>query len=81
MPGRTRTRRRFTLFEGRSDKETESPGARIGIVHPTTRQGYAVGLEAPPFDFGPDYSLEAWKLIYRDVRLLSEGRGLDGRDL
>ena len=38
-----------------------------------------VCVEAPPFDYGPDYSLEAWKGLHREVSLLAEGRGLDGR--
>lgn len=37
-------------------------------------------VEAPPFDHGPDYSLEAWKGLHRDMCLLAEGGGLDSRN-
>jgi sugar phosphate isomerase/epimerase len=29
-------------------------------------------VEAPPFSYGPDYSLEAWKILHEDLGTLAE---------
>ncbi len=29
-------------------------------------------VEAPPFDYGPDYSIEAWRSLHEELCLLTE---------
>lgn len=41
---------------------------------------HTICVEAPPFDFGPDYSLDAWKNFHLELHELSTMAGKDTRE-